>query len=67
MRSDASLGWGAVVKGHLEIRELPGHQQNILTEPKVTRLAQELGERLEAQGEDTLPEPAAEAVPSLVG
>jgi hypothetical protein len=45
---------------------LPGHQQNILTEPKVTRLAQELGERLEAQGEDTLPEPAAEAVPSLV-
>jgi amino acid adenylation domain-containing protein len=66
MRSDASLGWGAVVKGHLEIRELPGHQQNILTEPKVTRLAQELGERLEAQGEDTLPEPAAEAVPSLV-
>jgi amino acid adenylation domain-containing protein len=66
MRSDASLGWGAVVKGHLEIRELPGHQQNILTEPKVTRLAQELEERLESQTEVTLPAPSVEAVPSLV-
>jgi aspartate racemase len=66
MRSEASLGWGAVVKGHLDIRELPGHQQNILTEPKVARLAQELGARLEAQGEESLPEPASVIEPSLV-
>src|SRR3984893_4591134 len=27
MLADRSLGWKPVIKGHLEIRELPGHQQ----------------------------------------
>jgi hypothetical protein len=46
----------------LEIRELPGHQQNILVEPRVARLAEELQAQLHshieeaAKGTDTLPE-----------
>jgi thioesterase domain-containing protein len=61
--ADPSLGWKPVIRGHLEIRELPGHQQNILVEPRVMRLAQELQERLNPsieetpRGTDTLPEP----------
>jgi thioesterase domain-containing protein/acyl carrier protein len=61
--ADRSLGWKPVIKGHLEIRELPGHQQNILVEPRVVRLAQELQVRLHPhaeeapRGTDTLPEP----------
>jgi thioesterase domain-containing protein/acyl carrier protein len=61
--TDRSLGWKPVIKGHLEIRELPGHQQNILVEPRVVRLAEELQARLHAhieeapKGTDTLPEP----------
>jgi thioesterase domain-containing protein len=63
MLADRSLGWQSVIKGHLEIRELPGHQQNILVEPRVMRLAEELQSRLHphaedaAKGSDTLPEP----------
>jgi thioesterase domain-containing protein len=61
--ADRSLGWKPVIKGQLEIRELPGHQQNILVEPRVVRLAQELQARLHphaeetARGTATLPEP----------
>jgi amino acid adenylation domain-containing protein len=61
--ADRSLGWKPVIKGHLEIRELPGHQQNILVEPRVMRLAEELQARLHPPIEvspgrtDTLPEP----------
>jgi amino acid adenylation domain-containing protein len=61
--TDPSLGWKPVIKGHLEIRELPGHQQNILVEPRLARLAEELQTRLHAHvkatanGTDTLPEP----------
>jgi amino acid adenylation domain-containing protein len=63
MLADRSLGWQSVIKGHLEIRELPGHQQNILVEPRVMRLAEELQSRLHPHAEDaakrtdTLPEP----------
>jgi amino acid adenylation domain-containing protein len=62
--ADPSLGWKPVIKGRLEIRELPGHQQNILVEPRVARLAEELQARLHPQTKeapraaDTLPEPA---------
>jgi aspartate racemase len=62
MLADRSLGWKPVIKGHLEIRELPGHQQNILVEPRVVRLAEELQARLyshpdeAAKGTETLPE-----------
>jgi amino acid adenylation domain-containing protein len=61
--ADPSLGWKPVIKGRLEIRELPGHQQNILVEPRVARLAEQLQARLHAQNEEaprraeTLPEP----------
>jgi thioesterase domain-containing protein len=61
--ADPSLGWKPVIKGHLEIYELPGHQQNILTEPRVLRLAEELQSRLHPptekvpRGTDTWPEP----------
>jgi len=63
LRTDPSLGWKPVIKGHLEIHELPGHQQNILVEPRVARLAQELQTRLHPHIEEapketeTLPEP----------
>jgi len=63
MLADRSLGWRPIIKGHLEIRELPGHQQNILVEPRVLRLAQELQSRLHphieetAKGMDTTAEP----------
>lgn len=62
MLADRSLGWKSVVKGRLEILELPGHQQNILIEPRVLKLAEELQSRLHpkilepAKGTDTLPE-----------
>jgi amino acid adenylation domain-containing protein len=61
--AERSLGWKPVIKGHLEIRELPGHQQNILVEPRVRRLAEELQSRLHphteeaAKGTDALREP----------
>jgi aspartate racemase len=61
--ADRSLGWKPVIKGQLEIRELPGHQQNILVEPRVMKLAEELQARLHPhteeapRGMDTLPEP----------
>jgi thioesterase domain-containing protein len=61
--AERSLGWKPVIKGHLEIRELPGHQQNILVEPRVRRLAEELQVRLHphteeaAKGTDALREP----------
>ena len=51
--TDPSLGWKPVISGHLEIRELPGHQQNILVEPRVARLAEELQTRLHAHVEAT--------------
>jgi thioesterase domain-containing protein len=54
MLADRSLGWKEVIKGHLEICELPGHQQNILVEPRVMRLAEELLSRLHTHTEETL-------------
>ncbi len=45
--ADASLGWGKLLGSHLEIREIPGHQQNMLIEPNVVALASELGKHLE--------------------
>lgn len=63
MLADKSLGWKPIIKGHLEIRELPGHQQNILVEPRVRRLAEELQARLHpdaeeaVKGRDKVPEP----------
>jgi aspartate racemase len=44
----AYLGWRSLLHGKLEILELPGHQQTLLLEPKVSRLAKELTTRLKS-------------------
>jgi thioesterase domain-containing protein len=46
--ADAYLGWKDVLHGNLQILEVEGHQQNILIEPKVSRLGEELSARLTA-------------------
>ncbi|MGH9444723.1 MAG: hypothetical protein ACRD3O_03225, partial [Terriglobia bacterium] len=48
---DDSLGWSRVLDGNLKICEVPGHQQNLLSEPNVTILARELAARLQASQE----------------
>jgi thioesterase domain-containing protein len=45
---DEYLGWKQVLHGNLDVCEVPGHQQNMLLEPKVARLAKELSPRLKA-------------------
>ncbi len=45
--ADQDLGWKDILTGNLDICEIPGHQQTILTEPNVTRLAKELLLRLQ--------------------
>jgi amino acid adenylation domain-containing protein len=45
---DEYLGWKQVLHGKLEVCEVPGHQQNLLLEPNVSRLAQELSTQLKA-------------------
>ena len=44
---DPTLGWGALLNGHLEIQEIPAHHQNILKEPAVRLLAEQLTARLD--------------------
>jgi thioesterase domain-containing protein len=39
---DHTMGWGALLNGQLEIHEIPAHHQNILIEPAVRLLAQQL-------------------------
>ena len=45
--ADQSLGWRDLFHGSFEICEVPGHQQNLLLEPNVRRLANEVGRRLD--------------------
>ena len=45
---DSSSGWKQLVRGNLDICEVPGHQQNMLAEPNVLYLAQVLTARLHA-------------------
>jgi amino acid adenylation domain-containing protein len=40
--SDPTLGWGQVVKGELEIYEVPGYHAAIVTEPRVRYLIDDL-------------------------
>jgi amino acid adenylation domain-containing protein len=47
LAADWSLGWKSILNGSLEVCEVPGHQQNMLIEPNVSRLAEELTVRLE--------------------
>ena len=48
LMSNEYLGWKGVLNGNLDVFEVPGHQQNLLLEPNVSRLAQELTTRLKA-------------------
>ena len=44
--ADKNLGWQPILNGNLEVREVPGHQQTLLLEPNVARLASELSKYL---------------------
>ena len=46
--ADLHLGWKDVLNGHLDVCEVPGHQQSMMIEPNVSRLAEELAARLQA-------------------
>ncbi len=46
--ADEYLGWKPLLKGSFEVREVPGHQQNLMLEPNVRRLAREIDARLKA-------------------
>jgi len=48
LMADRSLGWQELLGAKLEICNVPGHQQNVLIEPHVSRLAKELTVRLKA-------------------
>ncbi|MCB0192755.1 MAG: amino acid adenylation domain-containing protein [Anaerolineae bacterium] len=39
---DPTLGWGGIIKGELEIHEIPGHRLGILSEPRVLITAAKL-------------------------
>ena len=39
---DPTLGWNGLLKGRLEVHEIPAHHQNILNKPAVRALAKEL-------------------------
>jgi len=69
MLADRFLGWKSVIKGQLAVCELSGHQQNILIEPRVSRLAKELETRLPATVEEQVAgtDLPAEAGPVLTG
>jgi thioesterase domain-containing protein len=45
--ADASLGWGKLLGDDLEIYVIPGHQQNMLIEPNVVALSNELQRQLD--------------------
>ncbi|MGD0906496.1 MAG: amino acid adenylation domain-containing protein [Candidatus Acidiferrales bacterium] len=44
--SDEFLGWKRVLGGNLDVCEVPGHQQTVLLQPNVSKLAQEFSSRL---------------------
>ena len=46
LAQDRSLGWNNLLGAHFEVCDMPGHQQNLLLEPYVHVLAQELMNRL---------------------
>lgn len=48
LAADRSLGWQSLLDGALHICDVPGHQQNVLVEPHVSRLASELAACLRA-------------------
>jgi len=51
--ADKYLGWKRIFDGNLIVREVPGHQQNLLLEPNVVRLSRELTSVLNEAHEST--------------
>ena len=45
---DALLGWGNLVSGEIEVKEVPGHHLNITKEPNVRMLAAALSSSIDA-------------------
>ncbi len=45
--SDPTLGWGELMNGNLSVKTFPGHRSNLLCEPRVCLLAEELRRCLE--------------------
>jgi thioesterase domain-containing protein len=43
---DPDMGWRDAIDGNLDVSEVPGHQQNLLSEPHVATLAREIEVRL---------------------
>jgi len=66
MAADRFLGWKSVIKGRLDVCELSGHQQNILIEPRVSRLAEALEARLPASTEEPVAGTDLPAEPALL-
>jgi thioesterase domain-containing protein len=44
--ADEYLGWRALIHGNIDLCEIRGHQQNLLSEPNVILLAKKLGSTL---------------------
>jgi thioesterase domain-containing protein/acyl carrier protein len=44
--ADEMLGWNGILRGNVEVREVQGHQQQLLVEPAVSQIAMALAERL---------------------
>jgi amino acid adenylation domain-containing protein len=52
LMADWRMGWKDVFHGNLNVFEVPGHQQNLLIEPNVLLLAEELTARLATAQEE---------------
>ena len=48
LMTDYTLGWKDLINGKLEICEVPGHQETMLSEPNVSHLAEKLTAQLHA-------------------
>jgi surfactin family lipopeptide synthetase A len=53
--TDLALGWKDVLRGSLEIFDVPGHQETMLSEPNVAFLAEKLTAQLLAAQRDRVP------------
>jgi amino acid adenylation domain-containing protein len=52
LMADWHMGWKGAINGNLHVFEVPGHQQNLLIEPNVLLLAEELTTRMGATQEE---------------
>ncbi len=61
LSADEFLGWKGVLRGRFEVKEAPGHQQNMLDEPNVKVLADEISGQLnQSAASSTVQTPDAE-------